>query len=438
MTVAEAQDLYSSQFDRLQALRQTEPAWLRELRVSAFDQFRREGFPTIRDEEFRFTPVAGIANRAFEPTFDGARSEPVAADLRAQVLVPGLQASEVLFANGRYSPELSSLRTLPKGVRVESLAHVLATEPELIEPYLHRFIKFEMQGFTPLNTAFAVDGAVIILPDNAVVAEPLHLVFLSQGAAPFATHPRVLVVAGRQSQATIVETYAGVGEYFTNAVTEFIAAEGSHIDHYRVQRESLSASHISSMHVHLDRAATFSSHAIILGGGLARNDVNAVLDGEGINCTLNGLYLVDGKRLVDTHTTIDHAKPHCESHELYKGILDQQGRGVFNGKIFVRQDAQKTDAKQTNKVLLLSDEATINTKPQLEIFADDVKCTHGATIGQLSAEQMFYLRARGIGKAEAQAILIHAFASDIVERIQVEPLRDQLEQVLLSRLPLEA
>jgi Fe-S cluster assembly protein SufD len=209
------------------------------------------------------------------------------------------------------------------------------------------------------------------------------------------------------------------------------------VEHCRVQRESLDGFHISSTHLRLARAAVFASENITLGGALVRNDVNAVLDGEGINCTLNGLYLVDGDRLVSNHTTIDHAKPHCESHELYKGILDDRGKGVFNGKIFVRLDAQKTDAKQTNQVLLLSDDATINTKPQLEIFADDVKCTHGATVGQLSDEQLFYLKARGIGEGHARAILVHAFASDIVERIQVEALRDHLEQILLERLPLE-
>jgi Fe-S cluster assembly protein SufD len=442
MAVAEAHDLYLSHFDRLQQARGSiDPAWLRELRDAAFGRFRGQGFPTIRDEEFRSTPVAALVDRSFEPAFDTASAALASADARSLFYVPGLAASELVFVNGRYSRELSSLRTLPDGVRVTTFAAALANEPALLESHLNRHVQFETQGFTALNTAFLSEAAIVVIPDNAIVEEPIHLVFLSAPNAAstgdaLVAHPRTLVVAGRNSQARIIETFAGRDVYFTNAVAEIVGGENSHLDHYRVERESLQAFHVSSLHVHLSRSATFSSHNIVLGGGLVRNDVNALLDAEGIVCTVNGLYLVDGKRLVDNHTTIDHAKPHCESHELYKGVLDDRGRGVFNGKIFVRPDAQKTDAKQTNQVLLLSDDATINTKPQLEIFADDVRCTHGATIGQLAAEQLFYLRARGIGEAEAQAILIHAFAGDIVERIAVEPLRDQLEQLLLSRLPI--
>jgi Fe-S cluster assembly protein SufD len=441
MTVAEAQDLYQTQFERLAASRaKADPAWLRELRAGAISRFKTERFPTTRDEEFKFTPVGSVADRAFEPGFEFTPRLDAAAitAVRQSFEIPGLSASELVFVNGVFSETLSRLQPMPKGVRVTSLAALLAVEPELLAPWITRAIKFETQAFTALNTAFLADGAVIILPDNAVVEQPIHVVYATQpGATPTVSHPRTLVIAGRHSQARIIETFVGEGTYFTNAVTEFLGADGSHVDHYRVERESFEASHISSTHIRLSRAATFSSHGITLGGGLVRNDINAVLDGEGITCTVNGLYLVDGHRLVDNHTTIDHAKPHCESHELFKGILDDSGRGVFNGKIFVRQDAQKTDAKQTNQVLLLSDNATINTKPQLEIFADDVKCTHGATIGQLAEDQLFYLRARGIGIDEARAILVHAFASHIVERIDIEPLRDQLEQFLLSRLPME-
>jgi Fe-S cluster assembly protein SufD len=441
MEVAEAQDLYLSQFDRLKTTRGTaDPSWLRALRQAALDRFRAQRFPTTRDEEFRATPVSAISERVFASAFDGADPSVTIAEARAMFQVPGLTASELVFVNGRYSRELSSLRDLPDGVRVTTLAAALVNEPGLIEAHLNQHIKFETQGFTALNTALLSEAAIIVIPDNVVVSEPIHLAFLSNPAwstgAPFAAHPRTLIVAGKNSQVRVIETFAGRDVYFTNAVGEIIGGENSHVDHYRVQRESLTAFHVASLNVHLSRSAVFSSHNLVLGGQVVRNDVNAVLDAEGIVCTLNGLYLGDGKRIVDNHTTIDHAKPHCESHELYKGILDDSSRGVFNGKIFVRPDAQKTDAKQTNKVLLMSDDATINTKPQLEIFADDVKCTHGATIGQLSAEQMFYLRARGIGKSEAEAILIHAFASDIVERIEVEPLRDQLESELLSRLPM--
>jgi Fe-S cluster assembly protein SufD len=306
-----------------------------------------------------------------------------------------------------------------------------------MEPHLARHANLENQPFVALNTAFLADGAFVFLPRNAVVEEPIHLLFVSTGAAaPTVSHPRALLVAGENSRATIVESYSGQndGIYFTNAVTEAVLGENAVIDHYKLNRESEQAYHLATMQVQLERSANFSSHSVTLGGGIVRNDVNAYLGGEGITCTLNGVYLANGRRLVDNHTTIDHAMPHCESHEFYKGILDDRAHGVFNGKIYVRQDAQKTDAKQTNQTLLLSKEATINTKPQLEIFADDVKCTHGATVGQLSEEAVFYLRSRGIGAAEARALLIYAFASDIVSRIKVEPLREQLDAVLLARL----
>jgi Fe-S cluster assembly protein SufD len=445
MRVAEASDLYLTQFDGLTQSREgAQPAWLRDVRRQAIARFRSEGFPTVRDEEFRTTPVNVIADAAFEPAFAAppiAAGATLPASVHEQFTIPGLTtAAEVVFVNGHYAAHLSSIpASLPGGITIASLADVLATNPSLVEPYLNRVISFPTQGFTALNTAFIQDGAVVILPDNAVLEAPVHLVFVSLGSGrPFVAHPRTLIVAGRHSQGRVIESFVGTQGYFTNNVTEIVGAENSRLDHYRVQRESLDAFHVSSLHVRLGRTAVFTSHNLVLGGALVRNDVNATLDAEGIVCTLNGLYLVDGKRLIDNHTTIDHAKPHCESHELYKGVLDDQGRGVFNGKIFVREDAQKTDAKQTNQVLLLSEDAQINTKPQLEIFADDVKCTHGATIGQLAVEQMFYLRARGIGKAEAEAMLIHAFASEVVERIDLEPLRDQLEQFLLARLPIEA
>jgi Fe-S cluster assembly protein SufD len=247
---------------------------------------------------------------------------------------------------------------------------------------------------------------------------------------------RVLIVAGDRSQCRIVETYVGPrgAAYFTNAVTEIFVGEGAVIDHYKVQEESLEAFHVASMHVHEARAATFSSHSFSLGGRFVRNDAIAHLDGEGAECTLNGLYIADGERLIDNHTAIDHAKPHCPSHEIYKGILGGKARAVFNGKIVVRQDAQKTDAKQTNRALLLSDDASINTKPQLEIFADDVKCTHGAAIGQLDEDALFYLRARGLTYFEARDMLIHAFAGEILDRVQIEPLRQALEGELYAQL----
>jgi Fe-S cluster assembly protein SufD len=337
--------------------------------------------------------------------------------------------------NGHYSVALSRLHDLPSGIRVSSIAALLEADPEALQQHLGTAIHFRQQGFTALNDAWFTDGAVIVVDANAVVSTPIHLLFFSTGAG--ASYPRTLVVAGANSQLSVVESFAGTDStYVTNAITEVISGEGAHVDHYKVNRESLQAHHVSSTHLQLARASVFATHNISLGGQLTRNDINATLDGEGIECTVNGLYLADGDRLVDNHTAIDHAKPHCHSYEIYKGVLDGRSRGVFNGKIFVREDAQKTDAKQTNQVLLLSDDATINTKPQLEIFADDVKCTHGATVGQLSAEALFYLRARGIGLEDARSLLIHAFAESVVENIRIDAVRHALEQVLLARLPI--
>ena len=273
--------------------------------------------------------------------------------------------------------------------------------------------------------------------DDTILEEPIHLLFVGTGDGDAMSHPRTLVVAGSNSQVRLVESYVGVadGASLTNAVTEVFVGDGAVVDHYKLLRESVEAFHVGSMHLRLGRSSTFSSHAITLGGAIARNEVIAELQGEGGECTLNGLYLANANRLVDNHTTIHHAKPHCDSHELYKGILAGQARAVFNGKIIVAIDAQKTDAKQSNKTLLLSEDAQINTKPELEIFADDVRCTHGATIGQLDAEALFYLRSRGLNLEQSRDVLIHAFASDLLGRIAIEPIRRQLDAVLLQELP---
>ena len=436
-TSPDARDAYASRVEASRG-RSTEPGWLTSRRASAAARLVAEGFPTTRDEEFRYTNVTPLTNKAY-PAADVPPARASLEALRAEASVPGLDAHELVFVNGRLAPELSTADLLPAGVRLTGLASTLGADPALVEPLWGRTIKFHMQGFTALNTALAADGAVLVVDPEVVVERPIHLVFLSSAPAPFGAHVRNLVKIGRHAQVRIIESYLGEAgqEYFTNAITEVEGGDESKVEYCRVQRESTAAHHVSGTHLHLGRAAVFASESLSLGGAIVRNDVNAVLDAEGISCTVNGLYLVDGDRLVDNHTTIDHAKPHCESHELYKGILDGRARGVFNGKIFVRQDAQKTDAKQTNKVILLSDDATIDTKPQLEIFADDVKCTHGATIGQLDETQKFYLKSRGIGDEHARAILLHAFAADIVERIEVEALRTHLERLLLDLLPID-
>jgi Fe-S cluster assembly protein SufD len=412
------------------------PRWLQDLRDRGAARFTALGFPTVRDEEWRFTNIAPIANAEF------AAAPAETARVNEESLTEFVYSdapNRIVVVNGRFSPELSRVQALPNGVRVGSLAAAVTDHADVVPRYLGQLAEFGTKAFTALNTALAVDGVYLHVPDGVVLEQPLHLLFVSlpgNESLPMMTNVRALVVAGDRSQVRIVETYVGApgAAYFTNTVTELFAGEGAVVDHYKVQQESFAAFHIASMHVHAGRNANFSSHSFSLGAKIVRNDVTALLDGEGAECTLNGLYLADGDRLVDNHTVIDHAKAHCPSHEIYKGILGGKARAVFNGKIVVRQDAQKTDAKQTNRALLLSDNASINTKPQLEIFADDVKCTHGAAIGQIDEDAIFYLRARGLTYFEARDMLIHAFAGDILDRVKVEPLRVALEAELYAQL----
>jgi Fe-S cluster assembly protein SufD len=409
------------------------PRWLQDLRDKAASRFAALGFPTVRDEDWRFTNVAPIASTEFQQ----AAEAPVApSDL--DTLPYGSAPFRLTIVNGRFSAELSRLHNLPKGVRAGSLAAAATGHGDVVPRCYGQLAEFHGHSFVALNTALAADGAYLYIPDGAVIETPIEVLFLTAGdpSAVTMAQARTLIVAGERSQVRIVETYAALrnGTYFTNAVTEVFAGEGAVIDHYKVQQEGLEAFHVATMQVNAQRSATVSSHSFSLGGLIVRNDVNAVLDGEGAEVTLNGLYLADGDRLVDNHTSIDHTKAHCPSHEVYKGILGGKARAVFNGKIIVRQDAQKTDAKQTNRALILSDNASINTKPQLEIFADDVKCTHGATIGQLDEEAIFYLRARGLTHFEARDMLIHAFAGEVIDRVKIDDLRQGLEAELYAQL----
>ena len=407
------------------------PRWLDDLRARGAARFTALGLPTVREEEWRFTNVAPIG------AIDFSLAEPVSGTAeRLADFAYTDSPLRLVVVNGRFDATLSRTKGLPAGVHAGSLAAALHDHADVVQRYFGQLADFSQRSFAALNTAFVHDGAFLHIPDGVVLETPIQIVFVSgaDGSRVMA-HPRTLVVAGANAQASIVESYVGAGEvYFTNAVSEVFVGDNAGIDHYKVQQESFEAFHIASLHVHTARSSRFSSQSFAVGGKLVRNDVSAILDGEGGDCTLNGLYLADRDRLVDNHTTIDHARPHCGSHEVYKGILGGSSRAVFNGKIIVRQDAQKTDAKQTNRALLLTDGATINTKPQLEIFADDVKCTHGAAIGQLDDDAIFYLRARGLTYAEARDMLIHAFAGEILERVRVEPLRAALEAELFAQL----
>ncbi len=413
------------------------PGWLQALRLAAGAHFARLGFPTRRDEDFRYTNVAPIAETPFRRA--SADDSALTPDGLQPFLYDGLTGSQIVFVNGHYQPHLSRTAGLPPGVTVGTLAEAMTTHAAAVQAHLALYAQSDSHAFVALNTAALEDGAFVHIPRSVVVEEPIHLLFLSSADSPTVSHPRTLILADENSQSTIVESFAGpAGQvYFTNAVTEVVTGENAVVDHYKVQRESVKAYHVATLQVQMGRAANFSSHSIGLGGQLVRNDANAVLGAEGCECTLNGLYMATDRQIVDNHTSIDHAMPHCNSHEIYKGILDGHARGVFNGKIFVRLDAQKTDAKQTNQTLLVSPDAQINTKPQLEIFADDVRCTHGATIGQLSDEALFYLRARGIPGDQARSLLTYAFASDVVSRIKVDAIRAQLDQALLVERGLE-
>ena len=423
---------YQSRFtDFEQSLNGEAQSCAHPLRRAAIAHFAATGFPTTKDEQWGFTNIAPLTRIDFE--LAAATDAPTAADIAP--LHYGLAG--LVFVDGHFAPRLSQLDALPAGVLVKSLRKALVEDAELVCQHLGQAATSADAAFTALNTAFVQDGALVYLPKGTVLAQPVHLLFLSSGTqANTVSHPRVLIVAAAQTEATVVESYAGLGSetYLTNAICEISVGENSGLDHYRIQRETAAAFHISATHVHEQRAARFRSTSITLGGQLTRNHVHTTLLGEGIDSTLNGLYVEDGSQHVDNHTLIEHTQPNCQSHEFYKGVLGDEATGVFRGKIHVHQAAQKTDAFQSNKNLLLSDSARINTKPQLEIYADDVKCSHGATIGQLDADAIFYLRSRGIGHREAIQVLTRAFAGEVLDRVHIDVLRDALDHLVTQRL----
>jgi Fe-S cluster assembly protein SufD len=460
----EKEGIYLASFMELEdRLAASAPAWLHEVRRAAIESFAENGFPTTRQEEWRNTNIAPIAAVPFQlATTPSERGHPFAppragsADTaagRVPVLLADLGCPRLVFINGRFSKQLSTLEALPKGVKAGSLAGALASDGEMLERHLTRYATdYKQHAFVALNTAFLADGAFLEIPKGVVLEKPIYLLYLSEASGlPTVSYPRNLIIAGRESQATIVEGYVGTeaaarfesadagslapeGVYLTNAVSEIVLGEGAVIEYHRIQQESERAFHLGRLQFHQERASSLATHSIALGGALVREEVKTVLGGEGAEATLNGLYVVTGRQHIDNQTTLDHAQPHCSSREVYKGVLDGASSAVFNGKIIVRKDAQKTDSKQSNKNLLLSEKAVIDTKPALEIYADDVKCTHGATIGQIDPEAVFYLRSRGIGRQEARELLTYAFANDMLGRIKYEPLRERLREGLFARL----
>jgi len=411
--------------------------WLAALRADAIGRFREAGIPTTRDEDWKYTSLKPLETLDIQ-AIDESKKKRVTAEMIAPFKLGGVECCHLVFVDGRLAEGPSTGQNLPEGVRVQSLARALETEPEAIRAHLARGAVLESTPFVALNTALMEDGAYVCVPRGREAEIVIHLLFISTASgAPTDTHPRNLIVIEESARATLVEDYVGFenGVYFTNPVTEVVVGENAELEHHKLVRESDAAFHIGYLNAHLARDSRFTTHGITLGGRLVRNNVNAVLDDEGITCTLNGLVVGNGEQHLDNQTRIIHQKPRCESHENYKAILDDRARGVFNGKIYVAKNAQKTDAKQSNHALLLTREAEMDSKPELEIYADDVKCTHGATVGRLDRDALFYLRSRGMERTAAENLLTFAFASDVVERIGIAPIRRAVETMLYAKLP---
>jgi Fe-S cluster assembly protein SufD len=433
MATASHSKNYLDAFIELEKVRQSsEPVWLRHLRAEGWDIFNSSGFPTARDEDWRFTNLAPLRRTEFRRAPDASVSP---SEIEASLLSGA--ACQLVFVNGRFAPGLSETSKLPSGLEVLSLAQALSQKSEKVEQHLGRYANLRRDAFAALNTALWEDGAFIHIRPGAHIEQPVHLLFLSAAAdVPVMTHPRSLIVAEQNCQAAIVEDYLslGPGVAFSNSVTELAAADDSIVSHYLLERENYDSFNVSTLRLEQGRNANVSSHSILLGGGLVRNNVHPVLNGPGAECLINGVFVGAGRQHLDNYMLVEHASPNGSSRQFYNGILDQHARGVFHGRIVVHKDAQKTDAKQTNRNLLLSDDARIDTKPQLEIRADDVKCTHGATIGRIEDEPLFYLRSRGLDETAARNLLLYAFAAECLDRMPEEPARNFVEQFIRLRL----
>ena len=425
---------YESTFAELvPGLRKEDPAWVHDLRRTGIERFKSLGFPTLREEEWRFTRTRPIAELDFRPA---ETATGVTEDAIVSRTFDDSHCYRLVFVNGRPVPGLSRLAK-QRGVWMGPLSQALEERRDRVHALLGKRIDLNKQRFAALNTAFWNDGVYLEVADSVVLDKPVHVVHVTvPGSAPAMTHPRLVVIADRSAEVTIAESYIALDDapYFTNAVSEMVCGDNASITHWKVQRESTRAFHIAMQHATLGTSARFSTMNVSMGGALVRNDVHTILDGEGVDARVDGLYLAGGRQHVDNHTFIRHAKPHCHSFELYKGILDGHSRGVFNGRIYVDPIAQKTDAKQENNCMLLSDDARINSNPQLEIFADDVKCTHGAAIGKTDDDAVFYMRSRGIPATDARDLMVYAFASEVLERIGETALKLRLEDDLFAWL----
>ncbi|MCU1257021.1 MAG: sufD [Candidatus Angelobacter sp.] len=431
ITATQAPEKYLEIFDQFSNRAAAQPRWLQSLRQDAFARFSETGFPTTHDEDWRFTNVAAVSNTAFElagpETVGKEQLEPFGASQFA---------SHLVFVNGLFSQELSALAPMSKGATVGSLAEHLKSAS--VEPHLGRYLNTQRDPFAALNTAFIEDGVFVYVPRGVVVEAPIYVLYVTiPGATATMNHPRNLIVAEENSQVTVVEDYVSLGEgiTFSNAATELVAGDNANVSHYMIVREGDQAYNFSTLRIQQGRHANVATHSLLLSGALVRNNVHPVLAGEGSECLINGLFMANGRQHMDNYMLVEHASPHCDSRQFYNGILNGQSHGVFHGRIIVHKDAQKTDAKQTNRNLLLSDDAQIDTKPQLEIYADDVKCTHGATIGQFDENALFYLRSRGLAEAAARHVLLLAFANECLDRMNSPQIREHLEKLVVAGMP---
>ena len=404
-----------------------------QIRQSALQTFETLGFPTIRHEEWKYSNVKAMIGEQYSL---GDATDLTAADL-APLQIPNLAGNILFFVNGHYRPDMSQIVSPATHLQIKSFADALQTDAETIGLHFSRYADFQDSAFTALNTAFSTDGVFIRIPDNKTVAEPVILRFITDARHQnIAVQPRNLIVVGRNAEVNVAESYRVLGDHagFTNVVTEVVMAADARVNHYRIQNDSERSYHIGRTQVSQAERSQYYNATITLNGGFVRNDLNIVLNGQHCETHMYGLYMPNGTQHVDNHTLVDHAMPNCHSSELYKGILNDKGTGVFNGKIYVRPDAQKTNAYQSCKNVVLSPDASMNTKPQLEIYADDVKCSHGTTTGKMNEEALFYLQSRGIPKDAARTLLLYAFAEEVISNIKIQPIREYLEGIIREKL----
>lgn len=411
--------------------------FLHDLRKGAINQLAETDFPSTKEEEWKFTNISPILKQSFIPAVSlGKKNYSLSKEEIKKHLFSGFDYYLMTFINGIFAEKLSDLNGLPKGVTVDSLSSLLKKNSEYINGKISKYVKAE-NAFNLLNRAYSTDGAVIIVNDGVALEKPIQILYLTgDNENPVLSVPHNMIIAGKNSQVSVLGVFASSDgkTHFTNSLTEVFADESAIVDLYKIQNENDHSYHYEKVEAYQLKKSIFNHYNFAFGAEIVRNDINSTLDDENIETHYYGLYLANGKRLVDNHTFVDHAKPNCMSNELYKGILDDDARGVFNGKIIVRKDAQKTNAYQQNKTVLLSNRAKVNTKPQLEIFADDVKCTHGATVGHLDDAAYYYIRTRGIPSELANSMLIRAFANDVVEVVKIEPLREQLNHLIFEHL----